>query len=157
RPFNKVTLSRLLRRPQYAGLVPHRGKLYPGQHAAIVAEAVWSRAQSLLRHNGATGGKGPRNRHGALLRGLIRCGHCDCSMTHSFTRKRNRPYRYYVGVNRLKKGAHACPDGKVAAAEVERQVVDRIREIGRDPELVARAVEQARAQLEVHRRVLECE
>ncbi len=156
-PFDKPSLFRLLKSPLYVGKVHHRGTLHAGEHPAIVEEAIWARVQSLLGHNGATGGRDPRNKHAALLRGLIRCARCGCAMTHSFTRRRNTVYRYYVCLNRLKKGAHACPDGKVSAGEIERQVVERIREIGRDPELVAEVVRQAATQLDQHRQALEAE
>ena len=157
RAFNKVTLYHLLRRPQYAGFVPHRSKLFPGQHPAIVDEAVWSRAQALLRRNGATGGKEPRNKHAALLRGLLRCAQCGCAMNHTFTTKNGTRYRYYRCSTSEKRGAFACPGGSVSAHEVERLVVDRIRQIGRDPELIAEVVRQAMLRLEEHRKALVAE
>ncbi len=157
RAFDKPTLHRLLVNPLYAGKVRSNGSLHTGEHRAIVDEATWNRANAHLRHNGATGGKAVRNKHGALLRGLIHCAACGYAMTHSFTKKGKVLYRYYVCVNRLKKGAHACPNGKVSAHEAERQVVDRIREIGKDPKLIAEVVRQARAQLDQHRTALEAE
>jgi site-specific DNA recombinase len=155
--FDKPGLLRLLKNPLYAGKVHHRGTLHDGEHPAIVDETVWSRVQGLLHRNGSTGGKDVRNKHGALLRGLLRCARCDCAMSHSFTRKGNVRYRYYVCQTRFKKGAHACPGGKVSAHEAERQVVDRIRTIGRDPELIAEVVRQARMQLDERRVALEAE
>jgi site-specific DNA recombinase len=157
RAFDKPALHRLLVNPLYAGKVRSNGSLHAGEHRAIVDEATWNRANAHLRHNGATGGKAVRNKHGALLRGLLYCNACGCAMTHSFTNKGGVLYRYYVCVNRLKKGAHACPDGKIAAHEAERQVLNRIREIGKDPELIAEVVRQARAQLDQHRKALEAE
>jgi site-specific DNA recombinase len=155
--FDKPGLLRLLKNPLYAGKVHHRGTLHDGAHPAIVDEAVWSQVQGLLHRNGSTGGRDSRNKHGALLRSLLRCARCDCAMSHSFTRKSKVRYRYYVCQTRLKKGAHACPGGKVSAHEAERQVVDRIREIGRDPELIAEVVRQAKGQVDEHRVALEAE
>jgi site-specific DNA recombinase len=155
--FDKPSLLCLLRNPLYAGKVHHRGTLHEGEHPAIVDEAVWSRVQELVHRNGSTGGKDSRNKHGALLRGLIRCAQCGCAMSHSFTLKGDVRYRYYVCQTRLKRGAHACPGGKVPAHEAERQVVDRIREIGRDPQLIAEVVRQAGAQLDEHRVALDAE
>jgi site-specific DNA recombinase len=57
----------------------------------------------------------------------------------------------------LKKGAHACPHGKVAADDVEQQVVERFRQIGRDPVLVTEVVLKARAQLVERRSALKAE
>ena len=155
--FDKPGLLRLLRNPLYCGKVHHRGSLHPGEHPAIIDKATWERAQALLSRNGDTGGKDVRNKHGALLRGLLRCAVCGSAMTHSITRKGSVVYRYYVCITRLKKGAHACPDGKVAAHDVERQVVERIRAIGSDPDLIAETVRQARAQLDERRALLEAE
>ncbi|MEK7315388.1 MAG: recombinase family protein [Candidatus Eisenbacteria bacterium] len=155
--FDKPGLLRLLRNPLYCGKVHHRGSLHPGEHPAIIEKATWERAQALLNRNGDTGGKDVRNKHGALLRGLLRCAACDSAMTHSFTRKGDVVYRYYVCITRLKKGAHACPDGKVSAHEVEQQVVERIRAIGSDPDLIAETVRQARAQLNERRGLLDAE
>lgn len=155
--FDKPSLLRLLRNPLYCGKVHHRGSLHPGEHPAIITEATWERAQALLSRNGDTGGKDVRNKHGALLRGLIRCATCGSAMTHSFTKKGDVLYRYYVCITRLKKGAHACPHGKVSAQKVEQQVVERIRAIGSDPDLIAETVRQARAQLDERRGLLEAE
>ncbi|HEU4678378.1 MAG TPA: recombinase family protein, partial [Terrimicrobiaceae bacterium] len=155
--FDKEGLLRLLRNPLYCGKVNHRGTLHAGEHPAIVDESTWAMVQSLLTRNGETGGKGVRNRHGALLKGLLRCAVCGSAMTHSFTRRGDIVYRYYVCVTRLKKGAYACPDGTVAAHEVEQQVVERIRTIGSDPGLIAETAQQARAQLEERRSLLDAE
>jgi len=157
RAFDKPALHRMLVNPLYAGKVRSNGSLHAGEHRAIVDEPTWNRAGAHLRHNGATGGKAVRNKHGALLRGLLFCGACGCAMTHSFTRKGNVLYRYYVCVNRLKKGAHACPDGKIAAHEAERQVVERIRAIGKDPAVVAEVARHVKSQLDERRVVLEAE
>jgi len=157
RAFDKPALHRLLVNPLYAGRVRSNGSLHAGEHRAIVDEAAWNRANAHLRTSGATGGKSVRNKHGALLRGLLYCGACGYAMTHSFTKKGNVLYRYYVCVNRLKKGAHACPGGKVSAHEAERHVVGRIREIGSDPRLIAEVVRQAKVQLDEHRVALVAE
>jgi site-specific DNA recombinase len=103
-------------------------------------------------------GRGGRNKHGALLRGLLYCAICGASMSHSFTTKKDGTrYRYYRCATNEKRGAFACPGGSVPAHEAERRVVERIREIGKDRELVAEIVRQAKAQLDEHRVVLEAE
>ena len=67
-------------------------------------------------------------------------------MSPTYTSKGGRRYRYYTCQNRIRQGAHACPTGQVAAHEIEQRVVEQIRAIGRDPELVAETVRQARLQ-----------
>jgi site-specific DNA recombinase len=156
--FDKPGLLRLLKNPLYAGKVHHRGVLHDGQHPSIVDDTVWTQVQGLLRRNGSTGGKDVRNRHGALLKGLLHCAVCGSAMNHSFTTKKDGiRYRYYRCAANEKRGAFACPGGSVSAREVEQLVVDRIRKIGSDPELVAEVVRQARTQLNQRRADLEAE
>ncbi len=157
-PFDTVTLYRLLTNPVFIGKVKLKGKVFPGEHPAIIESAVWERVQDHLHRNGATGGKDPRNKHQALLRGLLRCAACDSAMTHSFTTKRNGVrYRYYRCINNGKRGSFACPGGSVSAHEIEQRVLDRIRAIGTDAELVAETVLQAKAQLAEKNKLLEAE
>jgi site-specific DNA recombinase len=143
-PFEKNTLFHLLTSPIYVGKVDHRGTVYPGEHDGIVDEAVWSRVQRLLRHNGRSGGRAVRNRYGALLRGLLRCAPCDAAMTHTYTQRGERRYRYYVCGHAQKQGWDTCPTKSLPAGEIEKFVVDRVRAIGTDATLQAEVFRQTR-------------
>jgi len=46
----------------------------------------------------------------------------------------------------MKNGWRSCPTRSLPAAEIERVVVDQIRCVGQDPELIAETLQQARAQ-----------
>lgn len=144
--FDKVGLYNILRRPLYAGKVPHRGSLFEGQHEAIVDEVTWNQVQALLQSNGVAGYQGERSDSHALLKGILNCAQCGCRMTPTYTSKGTRRHRYYVCQTRLKKGAHACPTGRVAAHDVEQQVAEQMRSIGRDPALITEIVRQSMAQ-----------
>ncbi len=146
RSFDKATLFRLFVNPLYVGKVRCGRILVGGEHQAIVDEAVWNRVQAHLRRNGSAGFQGERTRQEALLTGLLRCGACGSRMSPTYAVKGGRRYRYYVCQSILRRGAYACPTGRVAAAEVERQVVEEIRKIARDPVLVAETVRQAKRQ-----------
>ncbi len=146
RPFDKVTLFRLLTNPAYLGKVRHREDLYDGEHDAIVDEAIWQRAQALLQRNGRTGGGVVKNKYGALLKGLLRCVPCECAMVHSTSSKGPKRYRYYVCTKAMKRGWYTCPSKSVPAGELERFVVDQIRTIGRDPGVLAETIRQVRTQ-----------
>ncbi|MEP0847343.1 MAG: recombinase family protein [Phycisphaerae bacterium] len=146
KPFDKVTLFRLLTNPAYLGKVRHRADLYDGEHDAIVDEAIWRRAQALLQRNGSTGGGVVKNKYGALLKGLLRCVPCDCAMVHSTSSKGPKRYRYYVCTKAMKRGWYTCPSKSVPAGELERFVVDQIRSIGRDPGVLAETIRQVRVQ-----------
>jgi site-specific DNA recombinase len=144
--FTKGTLFALLTNATYAGQVDFRGTVYPGEHAGIVDPAVWERVQRLLRRNGRAGGRAVRNKHGALLAGLLRCTPCDSAMTPTYSQKGDRRYRYYVCGHAQRHGWETCPTKSLPAGEIERFVVDRIRAIGTDPKLTAEVLAQVRTE-----------
>lgn len=145
RPFDKTRLANLLTNVTYVGNVNHRGTIYPGEHEAIVDEAVWERVHKLMRRNGSAGGRASRNKYGALLRGLLWCAPCEAAMIHSFTRKGQRRYRYYVCGRAQRQGWQTCPTKSIPAPEVERFVVDQVRRIGTDRKLQREVLRQIRA------------
>jgi len=147
-PFDKNGLFYLLTRMTYIGKVDYDGSVYPGEHTAIVDEVVWQQVQRLLKRNGRAGGRETRNKYGALLRGLLWCQPCGCTMSHAYSQRGDRRYRYYVCGKAQKQGWAACPTKSLPAGEIERFVVDRIRSIGTDPKLLAEVVRKARADVE---------
>lgn len=118
----------------------------PGEHEAIVGADVFDRVQALLRHHARTGGATVKNRHGALLRGLLRCAPCDAAMGHTYTVKGEKRYRYYTCHRAQKAGWSSCPTKAVPAGEIERFVVEQIEAIGADPALVAAPATAAEAE-----------
>jgi site-specific DNA recombinase len=157
RAFDKTALHRLLTNVIYSGRVRYKNEVHAGEQPAIVDSEVFARAQELLRRNGRTGGAAVRKQFGALLKGLLRCAPCGCSMTPAHTTKGARRYRYYTCVSAQSRGWSGCPSKSVPAAEIERVVVDRIRCIGRDPDLLRDVLQQLRARAEIRTRDLEAE
>jgi site-specific DNA recombinase len=145
--FDKANLYGMLSNVSYTGRVLHKGTVYPGEHPPIIDTPTFERTQGILRRNGRTGGATVRNKHGALLKSLVRCVPCNASMIHTWTLKgRTRRYRYYLCLRAQKEGWAACPTKTIPAGEVEKYVVDRIRAIASDKELVADAAAAARLQ-----------
>jgi site-specific DNA recombinase len=145
-PFSKNLLYHLLTNVVYAGKVRHHEEIHRGEHTAIVDETVWQRVQAVLGRNGRTGGALVKNRYGALLKGLLRCGPCNCSMGHTYTASGTRRYRYYVCLHAQKRGWHNCPTKSVPAGEIEKFVVEQIKCIGKDPAVLKETLRQARGQ-----------
>ena len=149
KPFQKNNLFRLLTNVIYIGKVNFKGEFYEGEHQAILEVDLWRRVQDLLRRNGRNGGRLVRNKYGALLKGLLYCVPCEAAMVHACTVKnQNTRYRYYVCSRAQKEGWHSCPTKSVPAAEIEGFVIDRIRCIGRDSDLIAETLNQARRQIQ---------
>ncbi|MCO6458904.1 MAG: recombinase family protein [Pirellulaceae bacterium] len=146
--FTKNSLYSLLTNITYIGKIKYKDEVHAGEHEAIVSDKLFRQAQTLLQRNGHTGGRAVRNKHGALLRGLLRCSPCGCAMSHTYTSKGNRRYRYYVCGTAQQRGWSECPSPSVPAGEIERFVVEQIKCIGRDPAVLAETVRQVRGQTE---------
>ncbi len=150
--WDRLNLRTLLTNPLYTGLQKLAGQTFPGEHPAIVSKALFQRVQRLLDGNRRDRGAPERNRHGALLRGLLRCATCDSAILHTPTKKNGRLYRYYRCGSVLRRGAEVCASRPLPAERVEGFVVDQIRRIGQDPVLRAETFRQALAQIAAERR-----
>ena len=125
----RTALYQLLTNVAYIGKVRYKDEVHDGEHEAIVdAETCLARSRRCLQRNGRSGGRAARNKHGALLRGLLRCAACDCGMSHTYTAKGSRQYRYYVcSAGPAARLAGQCPSPSIPAGEIERFVVDQIK------------------------------
>jgi len=155
-PWNKVYVYRVLTNPKYIGLIDYKGQNYTGQHQAIVEKAMWDQAQAVMGKNCRNRAAQTRRQTAALLKGILRCGHCGKAMGRSHTKRRGKQYAYYVCNGAEKNGYNTCPVKSVAAGHIEAAVIDHLRGVFRSPDLVAqtyRAVlDQAGQQQETVRR-----
>jgi len=127
-PFALNSLRRLLSNILYTGAIQHKGQMYPGEHAAILAPGTWERVQNLITQ-GPAGPRGRlRNKHLALLNGLLYCDSCGTRMVYSYSGKKDRKYPYYVCLNAQRKGWAVCPGKSLPAGPIEESVLGRIRE-----------------------------
>ena len=154
--FDKFSLKRLLTNHVYVGQVLFRGEIFPAEHEAIVDREAWDRVQGLL-NDGATSPRRRSTRSPALLAGILRCAACECAMTPTYSSKGRIRYRYYLCIKAHRRGWKTCPSPSIPATEIEKFVVDRIRAIGSDPDLVTRTVEEAGRQLAARKTELEAE
>ena len=145
KPFDKGALYHLLNNRTYLGLAVHKGTAYPGEHAAIIDQDLWDKVHAILAENARTRSANTRAQTPALLKGLI-FGPTGAAMSPTHTRKGNRLYRYYVSQDVLKRGPDACPVGRVPAAEIEAAVIDQLRGVFRQPEIIVGTWRAARAE-----------
>lgn len=146
REFNKTLLYNLLTNVLYVGKVRYQKEVHDGEHEAIISDEQWQQVQAQLRRNGHSGAPHLRNKHGAILKGLLRCRNCGCAMGHKYTTKGKTRYRYYTCVQADKNGWDSCPTKSVPAGEIEQFIVDQIRGIGTDENLVHQTFEQVNQQ-----------
>ena len=77
-PFALNSLRRLLTNILYTGEIRHKGQAYPGEHVALLKRGIWERVQELIAHPAAVARGKPRNKHLALLSGLLMTS-ADCA------------------------------------------------------------------------------
>jgi site-specific DNA recombinase len=136
REFDKVYLQRLLTNPLYLGQITLHDEIYPGLHEPIVDVVIFDQVQRMLDANRNGAGPLARNRHGAILKGLLRCGRCGSAMAHSYTKKDGKLYRYYRCSRAEKQSRSACQTPPVSAGEIESQMIAEIRRFAADPAMV---------------------
>jgi site-specific DNA recombinase len=141
--FTKSSLHGMLTNVAYIGQVNYKGHIAEAEFPGIVDRELFESVQRCLKENCQCAGARVRNKHHALLGGILRCGHCDAPMTHSHTsRRKNKVYRYYVCNRASKEGWDKCPSPSLPASEVEKFVVEEIARIGQDADLRKQVIAQ---------------
>ncbi len=139
RPWNKTSVYTVLTNRKYIGEITHFDKVFPGEHEAIIDRKTWSRVQTIFTENSHVRATASRCRTPAMLKGILRCGHCDSSMGLTYTKRNGRTYRYYQCLAASKQGYDSCPVKAVPAGDIESAVFGRMREILQTPEVIAQA------------------
>jgi len=94
-PFTRGALHHLLSNRTYVGEVVHKGKIYPGEHEAIVDRKLFDAVQERLAARTNAPLEPGRRGTVSLLAGMIHDG-LDRPMTPIHTRNHGKRYRYYA-------------------------------------------------------------
>jgi site-specific DNA recombinase len=135
RIIDKGGLYRIFRNRVYIGLAVHKGVAYPGEHAAIISQSLWDKAQSILRESPRVRACRSRASMPALLKGLL-FGPAGRAMSPTHTRRGGKLYRYYVCQAALKGEISDAEIRRVSAAAIEAAVIDQLRALLKSPEVV---------------------
>jgi site-specific DNA recombinase len=134
--IDKKYIYRMLNNRAYIGEAVHKGDSYPGEHDAIIDRETWDKVHAILQESPRKRAARTRADAPALLRGLV-FGPDGAAFSPTHARKSGKLYRYYVSQTVLKHGAGSCPIGRVPAGEIEAAVIDQLRRVFRQPEIVA--------------------
>ena len=139
--IDKKYLHKLLRNRIFLGEISHKGKWFPGVHAAIIEPALWDRVHEVLAkdsHSRSVETK-IRSRTDALLRGLLYAPSGE-RMYPTYSRKNGRKYHYYVSKSESRFGAPGKTYERLPAPEIEAAVIAQIRTVLTSPESIASVV-----------------
>ena len=141
--WRMMHVYRILRNPVYKGELLHRatGEVFHGLHEPLVDVALWEDCRRILDESAGLQPSAHRETV-AILKGLVRCGHCGGAMAPVFTVKRKGlRYSYYRCVSSTKVADSECPLRGVSGELLERQVVAQLGTILRTPEFLRLAAE----------------
>ncbi|MDP1560086.1 MAG: recombinase family protein [Pirellulaceae bacterium] len=143
RPFDKCSIYAMLTNPLYMGMIKHKADIFLGEHEPIIESGIFEEVQRQLNKNGRGKGNHLVNKYGAILKGLLYCRSCGRAMVHTFTGRGTKRYRYYTCCKAIKQGWKNCPTKSVPAGEIESVVVEQIRAIADDKDLLNEVYVQA--------------
>ena len=129
----------------YRGEVTHKGDAYPGEHSAIVDEALWDKVQAILAENRVERATGSDAKYPSLLAGLA-FDETGERLTPTHAVKKGTRYRYYVSRSLIIGTAKDHSAGRRnPAGNLEGLVISRIRGFFADPGAILDAVRDVHA------------
>jgi DNA invertase Pin-like site-specific DNA recombinase len=142
---DKGFLYKLINNRVYLGEAVHKGTAYPGEHAAIIDQALWDNVHAILQESPRLRANNTRAQTPALLKGII-FSETGTAMTPTATKKGSRLYRYYVSMDLIRSRAIGESAGplRLPAGMVEDAVIGEIRRMIRAPEIAARVIKAPR-------------
>jgi len=126
RQLARGALYLMLQNRLYRGEIAHKDNSYPGEHAAIIDEALWNEVQRRLAANRFKRATSAAANQVSLLAGLI-FDDTGARMTPTHANKKGTRYRYYVSPGLVRRTRRQAPRGRrVPAGELERLVEERL-------------------------------
>ena len=142
---DKSSIHGMLHCRTYLGELKHRGEYVESTHPAIIDEALWDEAHTLLQVNGRVRSAASRGKVDFLLKGLL-IGPDGRALSPWHTTKANgRTYRYYLSTRDIHEGRGTSGLPRLPAAELETAVVGQLRQLLRAPEMIEAMIPQALA------------
>lgn len=134
RPMTMSGLYLLFNNMFYTGLIPHKDKIYQGKHTPMITMEEFDRVQEILGKKGK-----PRpKKHEFAFTGMMKCGHCGCTITaetkHKLIKstKERREYTYYHCT--WQKADIECHQPSISDKELERQAMEILKNMDILPE-----------------------
>jgi site-specific DNA recombinase len=138
--FSRGALYLMLKNRIYRGEIVHKGKAFPGEHAAIVDEGLWRSVQSHLEEKRLERREEDKALEPSLLTGIVFDASSEPMMpTHAV--KTGTRYRYYISRRLITGSVKDSSRGqRVPASNLEALVIGRLRSFFADPVEILNAI-----------------
>jgi site-specific DNA recombinase len=124
--LSRGALYLMLQNRIYRGDIAHKGNAYPGEHPAIVEQALWDQVQAVLADNRVDREIGSYAKQPSLLAGLA-FDETGERLTPSHAVKKATRYRYYVSRSLIVGAAKDDSKGRrIPAGNLESLVINRL-------------------------------
>ncbi len=141
--IDKTSVYQILNNRTYLGELRHKEQWFKAEHPPIIERSVFDAVQAILEVNPRVRANNTRAKIPFLLKGVVE-GHDGRALTPAWTRKGNgRLYRYYMHTRENKAFAGASGLTRLPATELEATVVEQMRRVWRNPEMISRVSEHA--------------
>jgi DNA invertase Pin-like site-specific DNA recombinase len=125
------TVKDILTNEVYTGTFIWRDIRVESSHPAIISRAAWEKALVRRQRKKELGGRAQNSFF--LLSGLLKCSKCNgTALAGRTARKGKKTYRYYTCNNYASRGPKTCHSGYYRADELEKMVLEDIREMVAD-------------------------
>ena len=135
-PFRRGSLFYLLKNPVYRGKIVHRGKVYDGEHEAIVDETLWNAVQAQLKEKAPPRKRSTNEPQQAMLRGLITDPHRR-PMVPTYGSSKAKRYAYYETRKDLARPGDP-PGIRFQRGQLEQHLIGHLRELLSDEHALRR-------------------
>jgi DNA invertase Pin-like site-specific DNA recombinase len=140
--LSRGTLYNLLSNPVYIGQIRHKNICHPGQHQAIIDQVLWEQVQQQLNNN-TVKLNANRQTDVSLLIGKL-FDEFGEGLTPSHAMKQGKRYRYYISKHLTTGSANKDrPGWRLPAQEIERIIVQSIRQIFDDHHAITTTLREA--------------
>jgi DNA invertase Pin-like site-specific DNA recombinase len=136
-PFKRGSLFYLLANPVYRGKIVHKGKVYDGEHEAIVDEALWNAVQARLQQKAPPRKRKINDPQEAMLRGLL-IDPDGRPMVPTYTKKGTRRYAYYETRKDIAAKPDAATPTRIAQSSIERHIISHLTALLDDEHVLRR-------------------
>ena len=145
-PLGRGHIYQILSNPIYAGRIRHKGKIFEGQHPAIIEPGQWDLIQQQLRDGAAKArGKASAKRTSLLCGKLFDETGDRLTPSHATSGKGTR-LRYYISHRLVAQSGQAHPGAwRLPAPHLEERVADCVLRSIRQPGFMAEALDGADA------------
>ena len=142
-PFARGHLYKILSNPLYIGEIEHKGVRHPGQHPALITQAIWNAVQAQLTANSHANRSRSNAKSTSLLAGLI-YDEAGTRLVSSHATRNGKRYRYYVTSEGSGRSASKSPKMRLPAATVDDLVLKELQTFLRDKSRISSFLRQSR-------------